>query len=69
MRTKDSGKHKGRRKLTKKGDPEYRRLLYNAAMAATKTGYYFNIWNAWWTPLNALDAKGSWAKVKSQPAS
>jgi transposase len=38
VRTKDSGKHRGRRKLTKKGDPEYRRLLYNAAMAATRDG-------------------------------
>ncbi len=42
VRTKDSGKHKGRRKLTKKGDPEYRRLLYNAAMAASRDGHYFN---------------------------
>lgn len=42
VRTKDSGKHKGRRKLTKKGEPEYRRLLHNAAMAATKKGRYFH---------------------------
>ena len=42
VRTKDSGKHKGRRKLTKKGEPEYRRLLFNAAMAASKNGCYFN---------------------------
>lgn len=41
VRTKDSGKHKGRRKLTKKGESEYRRLLHNAAMAATKKGRYF----------------------------
>lgn len=41
VRTKDSGQHKGRRRLTKKGDPEYRRLLYNAAMAASKDGHYF----------------------------
>ena len=34
VRVKDSGKFKGRRKLTKKGDSELRRLLYNAAMAA-----------------------------------
>ena len=40
VRTKDSGKHKGKRKLTKQGDPEYRRLLYNAAMAAARTRYY-----------------------------
>lgn len=42
VRTKDSGQHKGRRKLTKKGDPEYRRLLHNAAMAATRKGSYFH---------------------------
>jgi transposase len=37
VRVRDSGKKIGRRKLTKKGDPELRRLLYNAAMAARKT--------------------------------
>lgn len=42
VRTKDSGKHKGRRKLTKKGEAEYRRLLHNAAMAATKKGRHFH---------------------------
>ena len=34
VRVRDSGKYRGRRKLTKKGDPEIRRLLYNAAMKA-----------------------------------
>ena len=34
VRVRDSGKFRGRRKLTKKGDPEVRRLLYNAAMKA-----------------------------------
>jgi transposase len=34
VRVRDSGKFRGRRKLTKKGDPEIRRLLYNAAMKA-----------------------------------
>ena len=41
VRVRDSGTFRGRRKLTKKGDPEVRRLLYNAAMAAcivTPTG-------------------------------
>ncbi len=42
VRAKDSGQHKGRRKLTKKGNPEYRRLLYNAAMAATQDGRHFH---------------------------
>ena len=37
VRTKDSGKHRGRRKLSKQGDGEIRRLLYNAAMAASRT--------------------------------
>jgi transposase len=41
LRTKDTGKHRGKRKLTKKGDPEYRRVLYNAAMAATRDAGYF----------------------------
>ncbi|MET0950521.1 MAG: transposase [Pseudomonas sp.] len=33
----DSGKKFGRRKLTKKGDPEIRRLGHNASMAACRT--------------------------------
>ena len=33
----DSGKKKGVRHLTKKGDPEIRRLTYNAAMAACRS--------------------------------
>lgn len=37
VKTKDSGKHRGRRKLSKQGDPEYRRLLYCAAMAARRS--------------------------------
>lgn len=37
VRVRDSGKQVGRRKLTKKGAPELRRLLYNAAMAAPRT--------------------------------
>lgn len=37
VRVRDSGKHVGRRKLTKKGDPELRRLLFNAAMSARRT--------------------------------
>lgn len=36
VRIRDSGKQRGRRKLTKKGDPEVRRLLHNAAMAASR---------------------------------
>lgn len=33
----DSGHHKGRRRLSKRGPPELRRLLFNAAMSAAKT--------------------------------
>ncbi|UCH39345.1 MAG: transposase [Gammaproteobacteria bacterium] len=34
VRVRDSGTYRGRRKLTKKGDPEVRRLLFNGARAA-----------------------------------
>lgn len=44
VRVRDSGTMRGRRKLTKKGDSELRRLLYNAAMAASRSdtwsGFY-----------------------------
>ena len=33
----ESGQWRGRRKLTKKGDPEVRRLLFNAAMQARRS--------------------------------
>ena len=36
VRVRDSGKCPGRRKLTKRGNPELRRLLYNAAMSAAR---------------------------------
>lgn len=36
VRVRDSGKQRGRRKLTKAGDPELRRLLYLAAMYAKR---------------------------------
>lgn len=38
VRVRNSGKSKGRGKLTKKGDSEIRRLLFNAAMAAARQG-------------------------------
>lgn len=38
VRVRDSGAKVGRRKLTKKGDPEIRRLAHVAAMAASRTG-------------------------------
>lgn len=37
VRVRDSGRSRGRRKLTKQGDPELRRLLHNAAMAASRS--------------------------------
>lgn len=37
VRVRDSGKSKGRRKLTKKGDGEMRRILFNAARAGART--------------------------------
>ncbi|MGC8102998.1 transposase, partial [Metapseudomonas otitidis] len=37
VRVRESGRYIGRRKLTKQGDPEIRRLLYTAAMAASRT--------------------------------
>ena len=40
VRVRDSGRFRGRRKLTKKGDPEIRRLLYNAAMAGCKNPHW-----------------------------
>ena len=39
-RAKDSGSFTGRRKLTKQGDPEIRRLLHNAALAAARKGHW-----------------------------
>ena len=40
VRVRDSGKLKGKRKLTKRGEPELRRLLYNAAMSFCRTPDY-----------------------------
>jgi transposase len=37
VRVRDSGQLRGRRKLTKKGDPELRRLLFLAAMQAARS--------------------------------
>ncbi|WP_414910179.1 transposase, partial [Pseudomonas sp. IT-P253] len=44
LRVLKSGQKDGRRSLTKRGDPEARRLLHNAAMSASRTaawkGFY-----------------------------
>ncbi|WP_230164209.1 transposase, partial [Pseudomonas mediterranea] len=51
LRIADSGKKKGRRCLSKRGDPEARRLLHNAAMSASRTA-------AWRGFYEALRARG-----------
>lgn len=59
VRVRDSGKHRGRRKLTKQGDPELRRLLYLAAMQASRqpawTGYYRRCLERGLQPVQALN--------------
>lgn len=40
VRIRDSGQSRGRRKLTKKGDPELRRLLFNAAMQGRRSPHW-----------------------------
>lgn len=44
LRVSSSGQKDGRRSLSKRGDSEVRRLLHNAAMAASRTG----AWKAWY---------------------
>lgn len=51
LRIADSGKKKGRRCLSKRGDPEARRLMHNAAMSASRT-------EAWKGFYEALRARG-----------
>jgi transposase len=40
VRVRDSGKFRGRRKLTKKGDSELRRVLFNAAMQGRRSALW-----------------------------
>ena len=40
VRVRESGKFKGQRKLTKKGNPEIRRLLFNGARAGSRSNYW-----------------------------
>jgi transposase len=44
VRVRDSGTFKGRRKLTKRGDPELRRLLYLAAMTARRSATWHDFY-------------------------
>jgi len=52
VKVRDSGKYRGIRKLTKKGDPEIRRLLFNGARAAA------NRWAHWAEQKQKLMARG-----------
>ena len=55
VRVRDSGRFRGRRKLTKKGDPEVRRLLYNAAMAGCRHPH----WNPYYQSLRDRGISGT----------
>ena len=46
LRVSKSGQKDGRRSLTKRGDPEARRLLHNAAMAASRTKAWKDFYEA-----------------------
>lgn len=46
VRIRESGRYKGQRKLTKKGNGEIRRLLFNAARAAARTSYWKPYYNS-----------------------
>ncbi len=46
VRVRESGKFKGKRKLTKKGNPEIRRLLFNAARAGARTAQWKPYYNS-----------------------
>jgi len=49
VRVRESGYYKGKRKLTKQGNPEIRRLLFNVARSAAKTSK----WNAYYLSMRA----------------
>jgi transposase len=57
VRVRDSGQLRGRRKLTKKGDPELRRLLFLAAMQAARS--------ATWKPLYQRYLNRGLAKIQA----
>lgn len=62
VRVRDSGKLHGKRKLTKRGDPEARRLLYMAAMTARRSAtwatYYQRMLDRGMATTQALVALG-----------
>lgn len=49
VRVRESGCYKGKRKLTKQGNPEIRRLLFNAARAGSRTSK----WNAYYLSMRS----------------
>jgi transposase len=57
VRVKDSGKHAGKRRLSKKGDSEVRRLLHCAAMTASR--------NPRWRPLYESYLARGLAKIQA----
>lgn len=59
VRVRDSGRFRGRRKLTKQGDPEIRRLLYNAAMCGCRLSY----WKPYYRSLRDRGISGTAALV------
>ena len=56
-RANDSGRKAGRRRLSKRGPAELRRLLFNAAMSAIKTKV--------WKPLYEHDRTQGWSTTAS----
>lgn len=59
VRVRQSGKFEGQRKLTKKGEPELRRLLYNAAMAGRRHA----LWQPYYQALRDRGMSGTAALV------
>lgn len=59
VRVRESGKYRGQRKLTKKGNPEIRRLLFNAARAGSRTKY----WNEYYNRLRDRGLKSTQATI------
>ena len=57
LRVKDSGKKRGRRSLTKRGHGELRRLLYTAAMAASRSHA--------WRPLYAHYCQRGFTRIQA----
>ena len=55
----DSGQKRGRRRLSKRGPGELRRLLYNCAQAATKT----SVWKSYYQALRAREFSTTQALV------